>query len=86
MAEDREKKKIQVELFFWHPGKCLAGWKFLLLLLALSVAPGAGVCPVWFLFPFENPESCFSRAQVLDGRRSCSAVASRRIWENRKIN
>lgn len=28
MAEDREKdlkKKIQVELFFWHPGKCLAG-------------------------------------------------------------
>lgn len=37
-----------------------------------------------FFLSFLNPESCFSTVQVLDGRRSCSAVVSNRIWGGKK--
>lgn len=88
MAEDREgkKPKIQVELFFWHPGKCLAGepgifssWMEIPFVVAGIVSgTRSGMCPLFFLF-----KSIIPLFQVLDWRRSCPAVGSSRIWGKR---
>lgn len=88
MAEDRggKKPKIQVELFFWHPGKCLAGepgifssWVEIPFVVAGIVSgTRSGVCPLFFLF-----KSIIPLFQVLDWRRSCPAVGSSRIWGKR---